>query len=505
MIMPNLPAFVAWGLITAFFIKTGWLPSGILGGFGNADLIGWHGAATQLATATAGGATFPQYIGLVGPMITYLLPLLIANAGGRIVYGERGGVIGCIATMGVVAGSTVPMFMGAMLVGPLAAWLLKQVDGIWEGKIRPGFEMLVNMFSAGILGALLSVGAFFGIAPIVTQVSAWLGDTVAWLAREHLLPLMSVIVEPAKVLFLNNAIGNGVLVPLGIQQTLANGKSLLFLVEANPGPGVGILLAYMLFGIGYAKGSAPGALIIVLFGGIHEVYFPFVLMKPVLIVAAIAGGMTGVATNQVLGSGLHGPASPGSIFAVLLQTTRGSYVGVILSVVLSAGVSFIVAAFILRASRARDLAAGESGDLSAAIAQTEANKGKSSSVLGSLAAQEGASAAAGSTATAVLERPFRKIVFACDAGMGSSAMGASVLREKLKKAGVTGVSVVNQAVANLKDDADLVISQSQLTDRAKLKAPSSVHMSVEHFMNSPVYDTVVQEAKARQQPEGSDQ
>jgi len=507
MIMPNLPAFVAWGLITALFIKTGWLPSGILGGFGNADLIGWQGAATQLATAP-NHTTFPQYVGLVGPMITYLLPLLIANAGGRIVYKERGGVIGCVATMGVIAGSNVPMFLGAMLVGPSAAWLLMKVDGIWEGKIKPGFEMLVNMFSAGILGAVLSIGAFFGIAPFVTQVSAVLGDAVSWLANHHLLPLMSIIVEPAKVLFLNNAIGNGVLVPLGISQTLASGRSLLFLVESNPGPGVGILLAYMFFGTGYAKASAWGASIIVLFGGIHEVYFPFVLMKPRLILAAIAGGMTGVATNALFQSGLHGPASPGSIFAILLQTTKGSFTGVILSVVLSCAVSFLVASIMLRASRKGDLAAGETGDLIAAVARTEANKGKSSSVLGSLTAPEGADASVSSTseaATAVLERPLRSIMFACDAGMGSSVMGASVLRDKLKKAGVTGVTVVNIAVADLKDNADLVISQGQLTDRAKLKAPSSRHLSVDNFMNSPVYDTVVQEAKANQQSEGSEQ
>jgi PTS system mannitol-specific IIC component len=507
MIMPNLPAFVAWGLITAFFISTGWLPNGILGGYGNVDLIGWHGAATQLATAK-NGTTFTEYVGLVTPMITYLLPLLIANAGGRIVYGERGGVIGCIATMGVVAGSAVPMFLGAMLVGPSAAWLMKRVDRIWEGKIKPGFEMLVNMFSAGILGALLSIGAFFGIAPIVTKLSDWMGSAVSWLARNHLLPLMSIIVEPAKVLFLNNAIGNGVLVPLGIQQTLSSGKSLLFLVEANPGPGVGILLAYTLFGIGNARASAPGAAVIVFFGGIHEVYFPFVLMKPSLIVAAMLGGMTGVATNEVLGSGLHGPAAPGSIFAVLLQTSRGSYVGVILSVALSGAVSFVVASIILRASRKGDLAAGESGDLSAAIAQTEQNKGKSSDALGSMAGRSGATVPAASTAattSAVLERPLRAIVFACDAGMGSSAMGASVLRAKLKKAGVTGVSVVNLAVANLKDDVDLVISQSELTDRARRQAPNSVHMSVDNFMNSPVYDVVVQQAKAGQQSGGSQQ
>src|SRR5450756_832118 len=252
------------------------------------------------------------------------------------------------------------MFLGAMIVGPLAAWIMKQVDRIWADKIRPGFEMLVDMFSAGIVGATLSIGAFFGIAPIVTHVSSWLGTIVNWLANHQLMPIMSIIVEPAKVLFLNNAIGNGVLVPLGAQQVTQQGKSLLFLVEANPGPGFGILLAYTLLGVGVARSSAPGAIIIQFFGGIHEVYFPFVLMKPTLIVAAILGGATGVATNVVFGSGLRGPAAPGSIIAVLAATPRGSFVGVILSVVLSATVSFLVAAVILRASRARDLAADRS-------------------------------------------------------------------------------------------------------------------------------------------------
>ena len=329
---------------------------------------------------------------------------------------------------------------------------------------------------------------------------------------------MSVIVEPAKVLFLNNAIGNGVLVPLGIQQVTEAGKSLLFLVEANPGPGFGILLAYTLFGVGSAKASAPGAIVIQTLGGIHEVYFPFVLMKPMLIVAAILGGATGVATNALLGSGLVGPAAPGSIFSVLAQTSRDSYVGVILSVLLSAAVSFAVSAVILRASRRRDLELGESGDLEAAIAQTEANKGKGSSVLGTLTQRDGAApttladgttpvptAATPTVAAAVADGPIRSIVFACDAGMGSSAMGASVLRSKLKKAGLTDVTVVNLAVANLHDDADLVISQRELTDRAKVRAPHSRHMSVDNFVDFPVYDQVVAEARARQaDAEGAD-
>ncbi len=504
LIMPNLPAFLAWGLITTLFIAKGWAPNGILGGWGEVDANGWQGAATQLATADD-GTTFVQYVGMVGPMITYLLPLLLANTGGRVVYGTRGAVVASIVALGMIVGSTVPMFLGAMIVGPLAAWVMKKIDAIWAGKVRPGFEMLVDMFSAGIVSAAMAIGAFFGFAPIITNVSTWLGDVVNWMADHSLLPLMSVIVEPAKVLFLNNAIGNGALVPLGLQQVHDDGKSLLFLVEANPGPGLGILMAFTLFGVGAARSSAPGAAIIQFFGGIHEVYFPFVLMKPTLIIAAIAGGATGVATMAATGAGLNTAAAPGSIIAVFAATERNSYVGVIAAVVLSFAVTFVISAAILRASRKRDLERGESGDLASAIAQTEVNKGKSSTALGALATGAAAAttasptagdAAGATTAPTAATRPIHSIVFACDAGMGSSAMGASILRDKLKKAGHADITVVNRAVANLDDTADLVITHSELTDRAKVHAPSARHVSVENFLASPVYDQLVAEIDA---------
>jgi len=501
MVMPNIPAFIAWGFITALFIATGWLQStnwaisGILGGFGDQAKIGWQGAATVLAQ-DAGGHTFQQYVGLVGPMITYLLPLLIANTGGRMVYGVRGGVVGSIATMGVIVGSNIPMFIGAMIMGPLSAWVIKQVDRIWDGKIKAGFEMLVNNFSAGIVGMLLSIGAFFGIAPVVEWLSSVLGNAVNWLVSLHLLPLASILIEPGKVLFLNNAINHGVLTPLGIEQAQQTGKSILFLLEANPGPGLGILAAYSFFGLGVARASAPGAIIIQFFGGIHEIYFPYVLMKPILIIGAIAGGMTGVAINAAFQTGLRAPASPGSIIAVLLQTPGPSLVGVVLSVVGAAAVSFIVCSVILRASRKRDLAAGNAGDMTAAVAATQANKGKESSVLQSLV-NEGEHDTGDAQGDAT-SRLVRNIVFACDAGMGSSAMGASVLRNKIKKAGIDGVTVTNQAISNLDGTADLVITQRELTDRAKGQSPDSQHVSVDNFMNSPRYDEVVDLVKAQQ-------
>jgi PTS system mannitol-specific IIC component len=482
MIMPNIGAFIAWGLITAMFIPTGWFGE-------NSPVEAWR---WENAPILGGGET-PDgsvWTGLVGPMITYLLPLLIAYTGGRMVYDTRGGVVGAIATVGVIAGTSIPMFLGAMIMGPLAAWLMKKVDKLWAGKIKPGFEMLVDNFSAGILAAILAVAGVFAFAPVVTALSNALEAAVDWLVGLGLLPLVSIFVEPGKILFLNNAINHGVFTPIGTQQATGEaGKSLLFLVEANPGPGLGLLLAFAIFGVGIAKASAPGAIIIQFFGGIHEIYFPYVLMKPILVLAVIAGGMTGVATNVLFDSGLRAPASPGSIFAVLLQTANDSFLGVILSVVLSAAVSFIVAAIILRASRKKDLAAG-GGDLNAAVAQTEANKGKSSSVLAGLSGAEAAAQTTGG-GTATATKPIHNVVFACDAGMGSSAMGASVLRNKVKKAGIEGVTVVNKSIANLDGTEDLVITHQDLTARASEKTPDATHVSVDNFMNSPKYDEVV--------------
>ncbi len=481
MIMPNIPALIAWGIFTAFFIGVGFTP--------NADL-----------------AT------IVGPFIHYLLPLLIAYTGGSIVYGIRGGVVAAIATMGAIAGSdlliaqvnaTLPadnqlgqvhMFIGAMIMAPLAAYTMKWLDSLWEGKIRAGFEMLVNMFSAGIWGFVMAVVGFYPVAWLVNGLMQILSNGVNWLIELNLLPLTSILIEPAKVLFLNNAVNHGVLTPLGIQQASENGSSILFLLEANPGPGVGLLLAFAFFGLGAARASAPGAAIIQFFGGIHEVYFPYALMKPVLILALIAGGMTGVTTNMVLGGALRAPAAPGSIIAVLAQTASGAYFAVILSVILSAAVTFVIAAVILRASRKRDLAAMAATDdaFGAAITQTEAAKGKSSDALGNLRAGAATSTGGGVEPAVMTERTISNIVFACDAGMGSSAMGASVLRNKIKKAGIEDVTVTNKAIAALDGSADLVITQNQLTDRARQKTPEAIHVSVDNFMNSPKYDEVVE-------------
>ncbi|MDY6999762.1 MAG: PTS mannitol transporter subunit IICBA [Actinomycetota bacterium] len=464
MVMPNIGAFIAWGLITALFIEAGWL-TGIFSAL--RDPSGW--------VAQIGGWGDFEGAGIVGPMITYLLPILIGYTGGRMVYGTRGAVVGAIATVGVVTGADVPMFLGAMIMGPLGGWLMKKIDAIWDGKVRPGFEMLIDNFSSGILGMILAVFGFFGIGPIVSSITRGAGNVVDFLVNNDLLPLTSILIEPAKVLFLNNAINHGVLTPLGTTQALETGKSILFLLEANPGPGLGLLLAFMFFGKGAARASAPGAAIIQFFGGIHEIYFPYVLMKPKLIAATILGGMTGVFINVLFGSGLRAPAAPGSIIAVYAQTPGDSFIGVTLAVFGSAAVSFAVAALLLKTDKGTD-----EDDLAAATASMESMKGKKSSV---------ASALVGSAKTG----PITSIVFACDAGMGSSAMGASVLRRKIQKAGYGDVTVTNSAISNLADSYDLVVSHRDLTERARQRTPSALHVSVDDFMSSPRYDEIVEQ------------
>ncbi|MED1438111.1 MULTISPECIES: PTS mannitol transporter subunit IICB [Aeribacillus] len=457
MIMPNIGAFIAWGLITALFIPTGWTPNEALAK-------------------------------LVNPMIQYLLPLLIGFTGGRMVYDLRGGVVGATATMGVIVGADIPMFLGAMIMGPLGGYIIKQVDRLFQGKVKSGFEMLVNNFSAGIVAAILTIIAFLGIGPIVLTLSGILAGGVKFIVDANLLPLASIFIEPGKVLFLNNAINHGILSPLGIEQAAETGKSVLFLLETNPGPGLGILLAYMLFGKGNSKQTAPGAAIIHFLGGIHEIYFPYILMRPLLILAAIAGGASGVLTFLLFDAGLVAVPSPGSIIALMIMTPKGHYISVLAGVIVATAVSFLISSIILKAAKA-----DSEEDLSAAAEKMQQLKGKESKAAEMLTNQ----AQKDSEDAELQENELanvQKIVFACDAGMGSSAMGASILRNKVKKAGLN-IEVTNTAINNLPDDADIVFTHKDLTDRAKAKLPNATHISVENFLNSPKYDELLEKLK----------
>ncbi len=408
-------------------------------------------------------------------MASMLLPLLIGYTGGTIVYGQRGGVIGAITAMGVIVGSSIPMFMGAMIVGPVSAWVLKQFDKKIEKKIPAGFEMLINNFSLGIIGAILTAVALKGVAPVVEVLNRVMEAGVGFFVDHKLLPLASVFIEPAKVLFLNNAVNHGILSPMGIQQVEEVGKSIFFLLEANPGPGLGILLAYCIAGKGSAKSSAPGAIIIHFLGGIHEIYFPYILMNPLLLLAVIAGGASGIFVFQLLGVGLISPASPGSILAVLAMTPKGGYFGTLAGVTVAAAVSFLVALPLLRFT-------GKDGDLEESKDKIkkmkQESKGNQSAEMNTLSSSS-----------------VKKIVFACDAGMGSSAMGATVLKKKLAAAGFEDILVVHSPVSSIPQDAQIVVTHKELKERAAHSNPDAQLVLITNFMAAPEYDQLVESLK----------
>ena len=432
MVMPNIGAFIAWGFITALFIPEGWWPNG------------------QLAQ-------------LVGPMLTYLLPLLIAYTAGRNVAGERGGVIGAIAAVGVIVGSDIPMFIGAMIMGPLAGYAIRRFDRMVEGRVKAGFEMLVSNFSIGILGMLLAVLGYYVVGSVVSGLTMLISSGAELVIRHGLLPLVSLFVEPAKVLFLNNAVNHGIFSPIGIEQARETGQSIMFLLETNPGPGLGVLLAYWLFGRGNARQSAPGAVIIQFFGGIHEIYFPYILARPVLIVAAIAGSAAGLLFFSLSDAGLVAPASPGSILSVLAMAPKGKTLIVLLGVAISAAVSLLAAApFIRRASKTEtegDPAVGKLPQSTAGISPHAAG------------------------------RPVRKVIFACDAGMGSSALGATRFRRRLRDAGI-GVAVGNSAADRIPSDADVVVCQSVLAERIAAAAKGAELIVIDNFLSDPGLDAL---------------
>lgn len=458
MVMPNIGAFIAWGLLTALFIEKGWFPN-------------------------------EQLSSIVSPMLTYVLPILIAYQGGKMVGGDRGALMGAIATIGVICGTEYTMFMGAMIMGPLAGLVIKKFDKAVDGHIPAGFEMIVNNFSVGILGLIMAVIGYYLIGPFMGVILGALSAGVNVLVTHGILPLVTVFVEPAKILFLNNAINHGIFSPLGAEQIAESGKSVFYMIESNPGAGAGILLAYMFFSKDKkTKDSAPGALIIHLFGGIHEIYFPYVLMNPLLLLAAIGGSLAAMTYYTIFDLGLSGPASPGSIIAYLLMAPKGSTLAVLLGVVIAAAVSFVIAIPIIRLTANKNEESLE--DASAKMKDMKAaSKGEAVSVSVEETEQQTA---------AIPAEEIKHIVFACDAGMGSSAMGASVLKKKIQKAGLD-IEVTHASVSSIPPEAQIVVTHQDLKERAMKSAPQARLVTITNFMTAPEYDELVESLKTNKE------
>ena len=437
MVMPNIGAFIAWGFITALFIPDGWLPNEKL-------------------------ASIQPY------MLTYLLPILIAYTGGKMVGGARGGVIGAIAVVGCIAGvggtDGQPMLMGAMVMGPFAGWIIKKFDQFMETRMPAGFEMLINNFSVGIIGMLIAIFGYYVIGPFMTAILAILTAGVDVLIKHHLLPLAAIFIEPAKVLFLNNAINHGIFTPIGAEQVKTAGQSIMYMLEADPGPGLGVLLAYWMFAKDKAtKDSAPGAIIIHFLGGIHEIYFPYVLMNPIVIIGPIVGNICAITWFSLTGCGLKGPASPGSIIAFLAMAPKNKMLLIIIGVAIATAVSFVISSVIIRAT------------------STSASIEDAQDQMADMKAQAKGNASVTDAASV------KMIIFACDAGMGSSAMGATKFRNRIKAAR-PDIVVKNTSVDNIPAECDIAVVQTTLADRAKASAPQAQLVTIGNFLNDPALD-----------------
>ena len=443
MVMPNIGAFIAWGLITALFIPTGWFPN------------------EHLAK-------------LVAPMLTYMLPLLIGYTAGHNVSGVRGGVIGAIATAGVIVGTDVPMFIGAMIMGPLAAWCIKQFDKAVEGKVRAGFEMLVNNFSLGIIGMILAIVGYISVGGAISWLTELFESGIVYLKDHNMLPLVSIFIEPAKVMFLNNAINHGILTPLGTVQVKELGESIIFFLESNPGPGFGLLMAYWCFGKGAAKSSAPGAVLIQFIGGIHEIYYPYILSRPLLIVPMILGASSSILFMTVAHAGLIGPISPGSIVSVVIMSASGKMLINVAAVLVAATITFLTSALILRRSSKEENTLPQNPF-------TPKYKLDKQGVTNSA--------------------DVKHIVFACDAGMGSSALGATRFRKRIEPLQL-GIKVTNASVNSIPADADIVVCQQGLASRAAGNAPQVRIVAIENFLDDPALDALYAQMEALEAQSG---
>lgn len=444
MVIPNMGAFIAWGFLTALFIDTGWLPN-------------------------------KEFAQIVSPMSKYLLPILIAFMGGKQVAGDRGGVAGTIGTIGLIIGADIPMFLGAMIMGPLSAYVIKKFDKAIENKAPAGFEMIINNFSLGILGLILCLLSYSFIGPAIVAANNFLTTVIQAIVKTGALPLLAVLNEPAKVLFLNNVIDQGIYYPLGMQQALETGKSIFFMVASNPGAGLGLLLAYTFFGKGQAQKTAPGAIIIHFFGGIHEIYFPYVLMKPITIIGMIAGSACGIFTFRFFNVGLVAGPSPGSIFSYMALTPKGNFVGVGAGVLVAMLVSFLINSFLIATTKDID-----DEELAQSQERSKAMK------------QEGKDILEKKPVPVEETKEINKVVFACDAGLGSSAMGATTFRKRLAKAGIE-MDVKNYAIEKVPSDVDVIVTHKNLLERAENANPGIRIVTIQNFLRDENIDALYEE------------
>ncbi|WP_054972711.1 PTS sugar transporter subunit IIA [Paenibacillus sp. A3] len=440
LVFQNIAGLIGLGLIRVLFGERGWFP-------------------------------VPEVQDILNPILKYFLPLLFAYTGGRMIGSHRGGVIASFVMIGMIAGnpSDYSMLMPAMLVGPLTGWIIARTDRWLVDRIPVGLELLCYNVAAGLIGVVLCLFCYAEVAHWFVLGMQGIHGAAKLMLESNYLPWVALAVEPGKVMFLNNVMNHGIFEPLGIQQTKEFGQSVFFLLETNPGPGAGLLLAYYMLLKNKPRDNARSSLLIQFVGGIHEVYFPYALMRPLVIVPLIAAGLAGNWVFVLLQAGLVATPSPGSLIALMLMAPKGMHLPVLGGVLASAAVSFAGCYLVLLWK------GGPAFDDPAALAVHHLSEKSEDEIPLKEESQR---------------KTIRKIYFACDAGMGSSAMGAALLRKKIKQAGLP-VEVGNCSVDGIPADADLVISQAMLTARAQEAAPRPEHLSMVSFVDAAFYDGLI--------------
>lgn len=422
--------FIFAGLLSVVFGDYGWLP--------NKDMY-----------------AISQFV------YSYLVPLLVAYLAGNQV-GKRqdeekekrdisatknaGGVMAALAVTGLLLAEKDCALIGAMILGPFCGYLWRWGLELWTEKVMPGLEMLTrNLLVAGA-ATLLATLSYYFLAPAMMAVVKVFMTGINWLVERNLLCFVSAVIEPAKVFFLNNCINHGILLPLAVQQTEAVGSSIFYLLESNPGPGFGLLLALWLSR--RKRRKEYGAYLFVEgIGGIHELYFPEVLANLWLLLPLILGGVAGNLVFSLFRVTAVGAISPGSVISILLMTGHKAPLA-LLGMAVSGGVSALISLVILQMQE-KERATLEEEEREMLIPK---------------------------------EGPL-KLGFVCDAGVGSSAMGAGLFRRMLREQGLEGALVEAYGADQVPEDLDFVVCQKNFKEMLQQEGVFCPMETMESLLN----------------------
>lgn len=448
-IIKNIGIFIFIGLLFVVFNEQGWFP--------NTEIY----AISEM-------------------VYNIILPALIGYEAGKQTGGQTGGILAVLAVAGIVAADDAIGILGGMILGPVAGVMWKHSSAWLSRWANSSLQMLVRNVFMGVLGAALAISGYYLLSPILGILTAGVGHCVDYLVTHKIIAALSIIIEPAKVFFLNNIMNHGILVPLGMNQVQESGQSILFLLESNPGPGLGMMAA-LYYGIKKRRKEYAAAMFAQAAGGLHEVYFPFVLSDMMLLIPLIAGGFAGNLCFEFLGSGLQGPVSPGSVITILIMAGKGQVLRTAVGIAVSAIVAFCGSLLVLKIrggyhADEETAAAEEIQELQDIPEQDQKEENRRQEI----------------------ERmPILKVGFVCDAGVGSSAMGASLFRRKLAQTELHGLQVQPYAADQIPQDLDLIVCQKDFYELLPEREEQVEVCTVSNLMASEEYTAIIEKIQRR--------